>query len=116
MKQIFVSGPLRAGDPEKPVGVTAEMMNLEVDAILAAITDAGASVVAPHLRNVHLQATGDEVAWQLSDLDVLSSSDALFLTGNPTGHVALAEIAKANSLGIPVFTELAPLLAWIAAP
>lgn len=102
MKLIYIAGPYRAPDRQ---GIAQNIAAARAEAIYAA--GRGWFPVCPHMNTAHLEdvlpALGDEF-WLRGTMEMMEKCDAVLLApGWQSSAGTLAEIARAEELGITVF-------------
>lgn len=104
MLRIYVSGPYTS-DPEANTETAMNIGHLLLDLDVAPYV--------PHLTHfMHQQCPRDYEDWMALDLEYLQGCDALYrFAGESAG--ADREVARAQELGIPVFTDFMNLEDWI---
>ena len=105
LKRIYIAGPYTHGD----VAVNVRTAMQAGDAII----DAGHSPFVPHLYHfMHMQQPHSYSVWTELDLAWVEACHAMFrIEGKSFG--ADAEVAYAEKLGIPVFTDISSLIGWL---
>lgn len=110
MKLVYVAGPFRgksAWDIECNIR-RAEALALEVWRL-------GAAALCPHANTRFFQNAAPDEVWLEGDLEMLRRCDAVMLTVDWfKSPGAQREVKEAREKGIPVFTRLTNLQAWLA--
>jgi hypothetical protein len=108
MKVIYVAGPFR-GPHHWAIAQNirkAEELSLEVWRI-------GCAAVCPHLNTAHYQGVLPDDVWLYGDLAILARCDAMIVVPNwEHSKGTQGEIYEAERLEIPIFYNLASLIAW----
>lgn len=107
MKRVYIAGPYTHGDVAVNVRTAMEAGN--------AVIEAGHSPFVPHLSHfMHMHQPQGYRVWTELDLAWVEVCHAIFrIEGRSPG--ADAEVAYAEKLGIPVFTDINSLLGWLKA-
>jgi hypothetical protein len=109
VKVVYVAGPFRGPDSwaiEQNIR-RAEELALEV-------WKCGAAAICPHTNTRFYQGAAPDEVWLEGDLEMLARCDAMLVVPNwHKSEGTKAEIARAESRGIPVFYTLADLIKWL---
>ena len=88
MRLVYIAGPYRAATP------------WQVEQNIRA----GMFAVCPHANSRHMEGVADDAHFLVGTLELMRRCDAVILTRNwRTSSGALAEVAEATRIGIPVF-------------
>ncbi len=99
VKLAYVAGPYRAASES---AVVRNIRNAE--AVAAELWKAGFAVICPHMNTALLGGICPDDVWLKGDLVMLERCDLIVLApGWRTSAGTLAEINKANELGIPIY-------------
>ena len=99
MRLVYIAGPYRA---PTPWGVRCNIRNAED--LAAKVHAAGMFAVCPHLNSAHMEGVADDEHFLTGTMTLMRVCHAVILTPNwRTSSGALAEVAEATRLGIPVF-------------
>jgi hypothetical protein len=117
MKVIYVAGPFTA---DTPWGIEQNVRRAEDVALLVAQSGARAGVPAmplcPHANTRYFHGQCTPEFWYEGTLELLRRCDALItVAGWERSKGALAEIAEAERLGLPVFHDGVELRRWLKA-
>lgn len=107
MMRIYIAGPYTHGDVAVNVRTAMEAGD--------AIINAGHSPFVPHLYHfMHMHRPHAYNVWAELDMSWIEACHAMFrIDGKSDG--ADAEVAYAEQLGLPVFTDISALLGWLKA-
>ena len=111
MKLVYVAGKFRGPNAwaiEQNIRA-AEVVGMEVAQL-------GAAPVIPHANTRFFHGTITDEFWLAATMALLERCDAVMLVpGWPTSTGALAEVARAKQLGLPVFCvgEFDMLATWL---
>ena len=99
MRLVYIAGPYRA---PTPWGVQQNINNAA--ALSAKVHAAGMFAVCPHLNSAHMEGVADDEHFLAGTMTLMRVCHAVILTPNwRSSSGALAEVAEATRLGIPVF-------------
>lgn len=80
-----------------------------------AVAEAGAMPFIPHANTASFHNTLTDAFWYQGTLEMLRRCDAIILVpGWEDSKGALAEVAEAKKLNMPIFTGVGPLRTWLA--
>ncbi len=99
MRLVYIAGPYRSATPW---GVEQNIRAAE--GLAVKVHAAGMFAVCPHANSRHMEGVADDAHFLVGTLELMRRCDAVILTRewrNSSG--ALAEVAEATRLGIPVF-------------
>jgi hypothetical protein len=116
MPVVFVSGPFRS--TSEPYSQWEQSLNIQQAAALALqVWKLGAACICPHLNSAPFSGACDDDVWLSGDLAILARCDAVLLTPDwERSAGARAEKDYAEQLGLPVFTDIAQVRAWLVEP
>lgn len=108
MKLIYLAGPFRGPDSWIACNVhRAAALALEVWKL-------GAACICPHLNTAQFQGAAADSVWLDGDIEILRRCDALIRTPDWANSLgAQAEVDFADKHGIPVFSRVQELRAWL---
>lgn len=99
MRLVYIAGAYRAPTPwgvQKNIIAAAELA--------AKVHDAGMFAVCPHLNSAHMEGVASEEHFLVGTMELMKVCHAVILVSNwRTSSGALAEVAEATRIGIPVF-------------
>jgi len=99
VRLVYIAGPYRA---PTPWGVRCNIRNAED--LAAKVHAAGMFAVCPHANSAHMEGVADDEHFLVGTLELMRRCDAVILTQNwRSSSGALAEVAEATRIGIPVF-------------
>ena len=113
MKYVYVAGPFSAKTRE---GVEANILAAQLLGV--EVAKLGAYPVIPHANTSHpdFEVVQPYAFWIEGTMWQLRQCDAVMLTPNwESSSGARGEVADAQARGVPVFTSLDDLKAWLAA-
>lgn len=109
MKLVFVAGPYRAANEWD---ILTNVRKAEAAAL--AIWRLGASVICPHKNTQNFGGAAPDEVWLAGAIEQVRRSDAVFCVDNwEYSAGALNEVNVAKELGLPVFTHINDLDAWL---
>lgn len=114
MKQIYVAGPYTA---DNAFEVEKNIMAAKATAMEVCALGMNAFPVTPHLNTPHFEGVRDGDYFIKGTKELMLRCDAVLLVlgANCTNSVGTqGEIKAANEAGLPVFTSLLDLRAWVA--
>lgn len=107
---VYVAGAYRA-----PTPWLIEQNVRRAEAVALQVWRAGAVAVCPHLLTRFFQNSLPDSVWVGGLISLLRTCHALFVvSGSEESEGTGDEVREAFRLGIPVFTDLAELRAWLA--
>lgn len=107
---VYVAGPFRAENAWE-----IEQNIRRAEALALEVWKLGLAAVCPHANNRFYQGAASDDVWLAGDLAILERCDALLLVPDwQDSEGTLEEIDHAREQGIPVFSNLADLQAWVA--
>lgn len=110
MKMVFIAGPYRA-----PTEWEVVQNIRRAESIALSAWQIGASVICPHKNTAHFGGSAPDRIWLAGALEQLRRCDAvLCVPGWEKSEGAKGEIALAQELGIPVFTDVKETQTWLA--
>ena len=109
MKLVFVSGPFRGANQWE------QMCNVrEAETLALEVWRMGAACICPHTNTAHFQGAAPDDVWLTGDLEILRRCDAVMVTPRWRQSVgACMEVVRAEEYGMPIFSNLADLRAWL---
>lgn len=112
MKVVYIAGPFR---PKRANDCWEMEQNIRrAEALAFEVWRLGAVALCPHCNTRFFQNALPDEVWLKGDLELVNRCDAVMLApGWRLSSGTLAEVQRANELGIPVFEELAKLKAWL---
>jgi nucleoside 2-deoxyribosyltransferase len=102
MKVIYIAGKYRGATPW-----AVEQNIRAAEDVAARVIQAGMMPLCPHANTRHMESLADDAFMLAGTLELMRRCDAVLLVPNWMDSVgALAEVAEAHRLGIPVFSEV----------
>ena len=99
MRLVYIAGPYRA---PTPWGVRCNIRNAED--LAAKVHAAGMFAVCPHANSAHMEGIAGDEHFLVGTMELMRRCDAVILARDwRSSSGALAEVAEATRLGIPVF-------------
>jgi len=99
MRLVYIAGPYRA---PTPWGVRCNIRNAED--LAAKVHAAGMFAVCPHANSAHMEGVADDEHFLAGTMELMRVCHAVILVANwRNSSGALAEVAEATRLRIPVF-------------
>ena len=99
MRLVYIAGPYRSATPW---GVRCNIR--EAEDLAAKVHAAGMFAVCPHANSAHMEGVADDEHFLAGTMALMRACHAVILTHNwRASSGALAEVAEATRLGIPVF-------------
>ena len=99
MRLVYIAGPYRAPSPWQ-----VEQNIRAAEDLAVKVHAAGMFAVCPHANSRHMEGVADDAHFLVGTLEMMRRCDAVILTRNwRTSSGALAEVAEATRIGIPVF-------------
>ena len=99
MRLVYIAGPYRAPSPWQ-----VEQNIRAAEDLAVKVHAAGMFAVCPHANSRHMEGVADDAHFLVGTLELMRRCDAVILTRNwRTSSGALAEVAEATRIGIPVF-------------
>jgi hypothetical protein len=109
MRLVFVAGPYRARAEWDVIQNIRRAEELALKAWLL-----GVAVLCPHKNTAGFGGAAPDELWLEGGLEMVRRSDAVLCTSDwESSAGARAEVLLANQLGIPVFSTLLELRAWV---
>ena len=109
MKVIYIIGPFRG----KNAWVIHQNVRRAEGAAMA-VAELGAMPLCPHTNTQHFHGTLIDQFWLDGTMELLKRSDGAFIVpGWEESSGSALEIRTAEDLGIPTFTRLLQLRAWL---
>lgn len=120
MKLVYVAGPFRSITPKGKNNCWRVQENImRAMGLALEVWKLGHAALCPHANTMFFQdadGTEDDV-WLEGDLEMLKRCDAVLVTPDwQRSSGARTEVAKASEWGIPVFTTVEHLKAWLDDP
>lgn len=106
MRVIYVAGPYRGADSWE-----VERNIRRAEELAFEVWRMGLAALCPHMNTRHFDRALPDQVWLDGDLELLRRCDGLILTADwERSAGTITEVARARSLGLPVFLSLDYLL------
>lgn len=107
---IYIAGPYRA-----PTAWRVQAHIRAAQEVALAVWKRGAVALCPHSNTGQFEGECPDEVWLEGDLELMRRCDAVLLVeGWQRSSGTLAEIDAAEAVGLPVFTHLEELDAWLS--
>lgn len=108
MRVVYIAGPFRA-----PTAWGIEQNVRAAEATAFRVASMGFAPLCPHANTRFFHGTLTDAFWLEATMELLRRCDAVMLSeGWDNSSGTKAEIREAERLGIPVFYQIASLVAW----
>jgi len=110
MVVMYVAGPYRAASEWQ-----LQRNIYEAEAVAVALWRAGVAAVCPHKNTSHFGGACEDGVFLAGDIEIMRRCDAVVVTRRwEESAGAVAEVAQARRLEIPVFLTVGEAVAWAA--